>query len=239
MFLTLLRKDWRIAKPAFLFMLTLFFVPPTTGVLLTVYSRLFENEKTPLTQYNQFDHNNLMELILTGYILCIFGAPTVASSQFGREHRERTSSFLGALAIPQSKIVASKTLMTFALFTLPAFIAWSSGLSMIPNSTQGQPIEINERFIAITIGLLGISGIAWLLSCILSSEILATALAFAISAATAIAIYLAFSVVPSLRSLNPVVKSDTISLVVMLTAAFFAIVGFSSGILIALKRRTL
>lgn len=241
MFLTLLRKDWRLAKPAFLLMAVLFFVPAVVGVSVTAYSRVFE-DKVPIRQYSAADHSDLMALFVGGSWLCIFAAPAVAASQFARERRERTSEFLGALPISRTRIVRSKSLVTACLLALPLLLGLLASLSGFASTANLSDDFTRTLF---TFGLfaaafLGVCGLAWLFSCILSSEVLATTAALLVSAVFAFKIYLIFQVVPSLKAITPTWRQElTITWTIAILFACFAIVGFTAGTIIASIRRTL
>jgi hypothetical protein len=234
MFLTLLRKDWRLAKPAFLLMSALFFTPAIIGVAVTAYSRIFE-DKIPLLRYSQQDHTNLMELIIIGFILCVLTAPAVAASQFGRERRERSAEFLGALPIARSSIVASKSVITTILLLLPVLLAWLAGLSSLENKLDGTLLTLSLSSIV----FLAACGIAWFLSCVLPSEVFSTAGALVITGACAFKIYLAFQIVPSLKTLPQSQWEAAMVWSIGILFLFFAAGGFVGGTIIASRRRTL
>lgn len=240
MFLTLLRKDWRLAKPAFLLMLVLFFVPSFVGVSVTAYSRLFE-DKVPLLQYSQSDHSDLMALFVGGSWLCIFAAPAAAACQFARERRERTSEFLGSLPISRGRIVQSKSLVTACVLALPllfSLLATVSGYASTANSSD-EFTRTLFTFGLFAAAFLGVCGLAWLFSCILSSEVLATTAALLVSATLAFKIYLIFQVVPSLKTMSHSRQELAITWTIAILFAFFAIAGFTAGTIIASTRRTL
>lgn len=240
MFLTLLRKDWRLAKPAFLLMIALFFVPSVVGLVVTVYSRIFE-ERVPLLQYSRSDHSDLMALFVGGSWLCIFAAPAVAGCQFARERRERTSEFLGALPVSRKRIIQSKVLVTTCLLKLPLLLGFLAVISSLATDADA-PGEFHRTLVAFglfVVSFLGVCGLAWLFSCILSSEVLATTAALLVSATLAFKIYLVFQVVPSLKAMNPSSQEAAITWSIAILFGCFAIAGFTAGTLIAIMRRTL
>ncbi|MGH7242529.1 MAG: ABC transporter permease subunit [Phycisphaerales bacterium] len=240
MFLTLLRKDWRLAKPAFLLMSVLFFVPATVGVSVTAYSRIFE-DKGSLLQYSLSDHADLMALFVGGSWLCIFAAPAVAACQFARERRERTSEFLGALPIARAQVIRCKAIATACLLALPLLLGLLASLSGFASAVNRSDDLTRTLF---TFGLfaaafLGVCGLAWLFSCILSSEVLATTAALLVSATLAFKIYLLFQIIPSLKGMSLPRQEVAISWTITVLFTSFAVVGFAAGTIIASFRRTL
>lgn len=241
MFLTLLRKDWRLAKPAFLLMLGLFFVPAFVGVGVTIYSRIFES-KAPLLQYSKSEHSDLMSLLIGGSWLCIFIGPAVAACQFARERRERTSDFLGALPVSRGSIVRSKAFVTACLLALPLLLNLLAALAELISSQNAFDggVRAERGFELFVVMFLGVSGLAWLLSCILSSEVLATTGALVVSGICAFKIYLVFQIVPSLKAMSPAWRQElAITWTIAILFAFFGIIGFTAGTIIASTRRTL
>jgi len=240
MFLTLLRKDWRLAKPAFLLMAVLIFVPAFVGVSVTAYSRLFESH-VPLLQYSGSEHSELMALFVGGSWLCIFAGPAVAACQFARERRERTSEFLGSLPVSRGRIIRSKSLTTACLLAVPMLIcllATLSGLVSRENVPNGGG-SAYATFGLFAVIFLGVCGLAWLFSCILSSEVLATTAALLVSATLSFKIYLIFQVMPSLKTMSASRQEVAIAWTIVILFASFAIVGFTAGTIIASVRRTL
>ncbi|MBL8875440.1 MAG: ABC transporter permease subunit [Phycisphaerae bacterium] len=240
MFLTLLRKDWRLAKPAFLLMVVLFFVPASVGVAVTGYARIFE-DKVPLLRFSNDDFADLLSLLVGGGWLCIFVGPAVAACQFARERRERTSDFLGALPVSRGRIIRSKALTTACMLAFPLLLCFLASISA--STSNHNPFDGRTQALSM-FGLLsaiflGVCGLGWLFSCILSSEILATTAALLVSATLAFKIYLVFQVVPSLKALSPMQRELTLTWTIAVLFACFAIVGFIAGTIIASVRRTL
>lgn len=244
MFLTLLRKDWRIAKPAFLLMLVVFSIPALIAIAVTMYSRIFE-KSDPFFQYRDTDHHNLMEFVVAGFWLSGIVAPAMVACQFGRERRERSADFIGALPISRGKIVWSKALVTVFLLLAPILAAWIAALTgsyfvmegKLLKGTLFSPVLIPVFFG--TLSILAACGLAWILSCAIASDVLATAASILTVLAVALLIFLAFQLVPSLRTMPANSREAGMAWAIAIVFVCFVGFGFVGGTLIALRRRTL
>jgi ABC-type transport system involved in multi-copper enzyme maturation permease subunit len=240
MFLTLLRKDWRLAKPAFFLMCALYLAPIVLGIAITLYSRFFE-ATAPLLRYSSDDHSELVDLMWAGFFFCMFAAPAVAATQFGRERRERSSDFLGSLPVRRGTIVSSKALITAFLLCLPIVLSLLAKLSLLLAYPGATSHAYNESFMVVVGAALclGACGLAFLFSCLLASEVLSTAVAVVIGIACALTIYLIFLSVPSFRTMPEVARMLAMNWTLIILFTFLAVGGFLSGTLIALYRRAL
>jgi len=240
MFLTLLRKDWRLAKPAFFLMIVLYFTPAFVGIAVAFYARAFEHQ-APLLHYTADNHADVIGLLTAGFFLTILAAPAVAATQFGRERRDRSNEFLGALAITRRAVVFSKSLITAVLISLPILVTLLGDLSiaLVEDSLTGG-YSFGFSLIGLASALIvGVAGLAWILSCIAFSEVFASAIALAFSTACILTIYFAFESVGALRAIPASTREATMVWTVIAFFTFFAVAGFLSGTLIAFYRRAL
>ena len=236
MFLTLLRKDWRLAKPAFWLTFSLVFVPPLVGVLLTAYSRIFDNAG-PLWRYSNDDHHSLIELFLGGYLMSGLAIPAVAASLLARERRERSHAFLASLPISRSRILASKGVVALMLFAIPTAIAWTTASLSNPSFYGNARMEnLFTPLLVETAFCVGIGGLGWILASILPSEVLSSAAALVLAITAFFGVILAFAVVPSLRNIAPGQIEETRNLILIAIYCFFALTGITGGTLISCLR---
>jgi len=239
MFLTLLRKDWRLAKPAFSLSVLLLTAPLVVGAAFLFFGASIGAKSTGNKWWSLVE--SIVALFWVGFMFSIVAIPAIAATAWGRERRERTSEFLGALPIPRRLIVGSKLVMTTCLIAVPmvcAAVAWVVLRIGSPSVSQADdilPFELTLTTFAIAIGL---AGVAWLLSCFLSSEVFATAITLLLTVVVAVAIYGAFDAIPALRSLPTSVRGTRIIQTVVTSSLIFGLGGFFIGTVAALKKRS-
>ncbi|MBX3380640.1 MAG: hypothetical protein KF805_11150 [Phycisphaeraceae bacterium] len=238
MFLTLLRKDWRLAKPAFVFMLALFLAPTILSFVMWAYARGISQAGYPLAGFFQ----NFQTTVLAGFAGSLLAVPAVAACQLGREKRERSADFVGAMPIPRYRIVASKLTVTSTIISIPALLVTFGAIVPWIALANMPSLEWPTLFWYLKLSLytlLGVAGMGWLFSCLLASEIYATALSILVATTIGIGLSLAFNTLPSLRAIPPGLQESYFLFIISRLALWIGVISFAVGTLIALFRRTL
>lgn len=238
MFLTLFRKDWRLAKPAFLFMMGLFLAPPLLSTAMLAYARWTGD---PNQSANGF-YMEFPSIVFTGLAISILAAPAIAASQLGREKRERSVEFLGVLPVSRRRIVASKFSVTTLLLLVPATLSLIGGVLPTFLITGSTDVSVNTTLTTAVTPLsllLGTSGLAWFFSCFFRSEIFATAMAIFVSVVLATSIIIAFQAIPSLRGIPPGLHDGYVFWACSRAFLLLGVLGFMTGTIVAISRRTL
>lgn len=149
-----------------------------------------------------------------GVFLAIIMAPVFGACAFAIERRDRSADFLAMLPIRRRTIISSKFWLAFLLLILASAIEWLMGIGLSPSYWIWGPARIYVSPLDIylswalqfSIGL-GMFGLAWLISAISESPVLAAVIPIG-AAVLAMAWIILWSV--SVNDVNAIIKASCV-----------------------------
>lgn len=192
----LIRKDWRVVKPVVIVAFVVLVLPVTIQGLINASKPALGQAMSTWTNEQWLQYANSRDMYLAMLAIGLAGwcivCPALGGVMFARERRDRSAELVELMPVSRGVRLTSKLAVLACVVSLAAlmvFIAWQIGATFFFVETTWNPLTRNVQmmstlpFIAVTLGAIGVS---WLLSAVLSSEVLATAITFGFFAVSAL-----------------------------------------------------
>ncbi len=179
--MALLAKDWRVVKPVvilgFLFMLA----PTVIQTGVNAWRTVASSDSLSVTARYDEMREWFLAAVMIGFLVWCAICPALGGVMFARERRDRSAELLELLPITRGMRLLSKVIVTVSALVVAVVVTtqlWHLGASMWSSPSGYDPRDLWELMRPLIGFMIVMVGLSWLLSSILRSEILATAVTF-------------------------------------------------------------